>query len=446
MDELDREIESLLSEQDARLFGNVAVARESWVRSLREFNPCHSPESGQFTGKGEGDCEHGSTEHREKHRQLKAEWARINNEQLEYLDRPDHPAAQELTRQLLANVKAQYDLDADVGGVEGIGEPGGARDVVIIGAGPGGLSAAMMAGAEGYDTLYIDSTELPGGQSKHSSRIENYPGFPIGVTGQQLAQNAHNQAQRMGAEAMLGVSVVKLTHDKKTGLKTITLSNGKRIRARSVILAGGVSPRILKFPGSDDMETIVYMDAERIARESHGKPVVIIGGSNGAAQAALEAARKSNQVVVVARSPLEKGMSDYQITGLRNHPKIKVIEEDEVGSLSDGILTTKRGVRIAAHRVGMFIGGNPNTKWLPKTVKIDRETGTVKVDGNLETSMPGVFAIGDIRQGGGKRIGTAVGDGQTAISNIFGYFGRQPQSKAFRRRSGGNRPAKKSRK
>jgi len=370
--------------------------------------------------------QHYAKQHEEFDR-LKGNWARINNDLLDNIHEPDSPAAQEKMSQLQDLVKQMARLDADPGGLEGIGLPGGARDVVIVGTGPGGMAAAINSSYDGLDTLVIDADEHPGGQSKYSSRVENYPGFPIGVTGADLAKNMHEQATRLGAESKLGVKVVSLTVDPKTQLKTLTLSNGEKIEARSVVIAGGVEARAVAFPGHDAKD-IFYLDPVKLKAEAvGGKPTVVVGGSNGAAQAALSVAKEDGDVYVVSRSPIEKSMSDNQITALRSNPKIHIFQ-DEIHSVekdSDGntqAVVLKSGKRLDASGVGMFIGGAPKVDWLPKEIQLTN--GKVHTTKDMETNIPGVFAVGDVRHEGGGRIGVAVGDGQIAARNVSGYFSK----------------------
>jgi thioredoxin reductase (NADPH) len=407
----------------------ITLIPNSWgSKPLREFNKCHepggSPKGGQFTSAKAGGCGGGvvSSKAVAAYKELKAEWARVNNQLLDYVDDPHRPEVDGLCKKCKDIVKKMYDLDLDPGGLEGIGLPGGPRDIVIVGAGPGGLTAAVMGGTDGLDTLFIDAQATPGGQAKHSSRIENYPGFPIGTSGENLTKRLHLQAERVGAEGKLGVTVTGIEVDEKTGMKTITLDTGEQIEARAVILAGGIATNSFAFPGSDT-ERAIFNDGQQLQREGAGQPVVVIGGANSAAQAALGAARSASHVTVISRSPIEKGMSDYQVQALNAHPRIKVITGDEIAGIDkDGRLTTKKGTTLTAHRVGVFVGGSPNTKWLPPTIKLDK--GKIVVNGNLETSVPGIFAVGDIRQGSIGRIGTSVGDGQVAVRNVWDYFSR----------------------
>lgn len=399
--------------------GTVTVPAKPGIISSQPPTPAAPATAAQSTGLVPGDAE--------KFHALKDRWAVVNNQLLAYVDDPKNPQAQALVNEQKQIVKDMYMLQADPGGLPGIGLPGGPRDVAIVGAGPGGLAASVMGGTDGLDTLLIDANTQVGGQAKFSSRIENFTGFPIGVTGDRLAQNMFEQAQRVGADTKLGVRVTGIDYDPKTGMKTLTLSNGEKVDARAVIIAGGVEFRKMDFPGAES-RSVIYADAKSLAEASKGKPVVVVGGSNGAAQAALGAAQTASFVTVLSRSEIAKGMSDYQVSALHNNPKIHVIEGDEVSKLilgTDGLarqLVTKKGQTIDAAAVGIFIGGGSNVKWLPKSINIQQ--GKIATDSNLETSMPGVFAVGDIRHGSIGRIGAAVGEGQLASRNLLDYFTR----------------------
>lgn len=409
--------------------------------------PAGSPEGGQWTDSGGGGAASGDagsgggggeTDRQravaEFHR-LKGEWARINGELLPLLDRPDSPEAAQKLSELKALCKQMNRLNADPGGVEGVGYPGGARDLVIVGGGPGGMAAATMGGTDGLDTLLIEANADAGGQFRYSSRIENYPGYPIGVTGEQLAKSMHSQAVRTGADMEFGVRVTSLSYDPDTGLKTLTLSDGRTVTARAVILAAGVEIRKPTFPGAEG-KGITVLDGAKLKTDGAGGTVIVAGGSNGAAQAALGAAQTANKVIILSRSSITKGMSDYQVQALRHNPKIQVIEGDEIASaaLDNGRINavlTKNGQRLPADALGVFFGGAPKTDWLPP--EIARTQGKVNVNGDLETTMPGVFAVGDVRHGSIGRIGASVGDGQYAQRSVFQYFERaKANPNAFR--------------
>jgi thioredoxin reductase len=390
---------------------------------INDFNPNHEP-AGSEKGGEFAEAPGATAEDLARFRELKDEWARINNELLKYVNKPDDPEAQKLMDQLRGVCKELFGLNVDPGGIEGIGMPGGARDVTIVGAGPGGLASAIMGGTEGLDTLLIEANDTAGGQAANSSRIENYPGFPIGTTGEDLANKMFSQAERVGAETLLGVTVTGMSYDEVSGLKTLTLSNGESVTSRSVILAGGVQFNTLDFEGSTG-SNVVYGNGKLVASMAAGESAVIIGGSNGAAQAALGVAQTASRVYMVSRSPITTNMSDYQVAAIRNNPKITLIENDLVSSYNGSTVTTSKGQSFPAKAVGVFVGSAPNTSYVPSSIRSD--SGKIVVNGNLETSIPGVYAVGDVRVGGIGRIGGAVGDGQMAVKNVFGYFTEQQQ-------------------
>jgi HK97 family phage prohead protease len=422
----------------------------------RAFDPSEPrDESGKWTDAGGGDRDSmgdsGSASDyglvpgdAGKFKALKGEWAQVNNDLLAHVDNPDGPESRAALDKLETIVKEIHGLHADPGGPEGIGLPGGPRDVTIVGAGPGGLAASINGAAEGLDTLVVEANVVAGGQAKYSSRIENFPGFPIGVTGERLTKNMFDQAGRLGAESKLGVRVTGMTYDKSTGLKHITLSNGEQFDSRAVILAGGLEFRRLSFPGSDGSGVIVG-DGKALARAAAGGPIVVVGGSNGAAQAALGAASNSTHVYLLARSPIVESMSDYQIEALRNNPKVTVIENDQIAKLwrndhgDPEKVETKSGKTFPAKAIGIFAGSVPETKWLPPEIGRDK-TGRLQTNQDLETQLPGVYAIGDMRVGAAGRVGVAVGEGQLALRQANSFLDKQrpkaagAPAKAFRSR------------
>ncbi len=267
---------------------------------------------------------------------------------------------------------------------------------------------------------------MAGGQARYSSRIENFPGFPIGVTGEALTKNMFDQSKRLGAEQMLGVRVTNLDYDESTGLKRLTLSNGTQIDSRSVILAGGVEFRTPTFPGAEGPGVIVG-DGKALAAQCVGTDATVTGGSNGAAQAALGAAVNANHVYLVSRSPITKGMSDYQVAAVRNNPKITVLENESVTRVhrdSAGNITgveTTSGKKLSSKVLGVFLGSVPETNWLGGKVNRDK-SGRISTNTRLETSIPGVFAVGDMREGAIGRVGVAVGEGQLALREAHVYL------------------------
>lgn len=370
----------------------------------------------------------------EKYKALKNQWAQVNNGLLAYVDKPDGPEAKAALNQLEGLVKQMQVLHADPGTPEGIGLPGGPRDVVIVGAGPGGLAASINGAAEGLDTLVIEANAVAGGQAKFSSRIENFPGFPVGVTGQHLTQDMFEQATRLGAEATLGTRVTAMTYDATTGLKHLTLSNGQHVDSRTVILAGGVEFRHMAFPGSEGSGIFVG-DGKALAAAGAGGSVVVIGGSNGAAQAALGAAQNASHVYLLARHPVANSMSDYQISALKNNPKVSVIENDSIVKMfrdqhgSPESIETAKGQHLPVKALGEFLGSVPDARWLPSNIPLAKG-GRVPTNSTMETPVPGVYAIGDMRDGAIGRVGVAVGEGQLALreANMFLAKQKKPQT------------------
>jgi thioredoxin reductase len=392
-------------------------------REISDFDPDEPRDpAGKWTSGGYG-LAPGDVE---KFHRLKDQWAKVNNELLTYVDRPDSPEAQKKIDELEALVHQMHGLHADPGGPEGIGLPGGPRDVTVVGAGPGGLAASIFGGAEGLDTLVVESNAAPGGQAKYSSRIENFPGFPVGVTGEKLTSDMFAQATRLGAETKLGQRVTGIDYDPATGIKHLTLSNGEHVDSRTVILAGGVEFRHPVFAGSEGSGVIVG-DGKALTEACKDGEAVVVGGSNGAAQAALGAASKAKHVTLISRSLITKGMSDYQVEALRNHPKVTVIEGDTVTKMNrdahgDPIsVETDHGRVVPAKALGVFLGSVPETGWLEGKVKRD-PAGRVQTDAKLETSIPGVFAVGDMRKGAIGRVGVAVGEGQLALREAHVYL------------------------
>jgi thioredoxin reductase (NADPH) len=316
-------------------------------------------------------------------------------------------------------------------------------DVIVVGAGPAGLAAAVYGASEGLRTVVIER-EAPGGQAGTSSRIENYLGFPSGVSGDELGQRALEQARRLGAEILVTRSITGL--DPST--RRVNLDGGDVLDGRTIILATGVSWRRLTIDGFDELlGKGIYIGAARSeAAGMHGVDVHIIGAGNSAGQAALFFANHARQVTIVCRADaLEKKMSQYLVDQLRGKSNIDVVLGAEVvdvhgdGSLSeidiaDGATGTTR-----RHECGglfVFIGADTDTAWLPPEIARDERgyvlTGAdVSANGNwkldrdphlLETSVPGIFACGDVRLGPVKRVASAVGEGSMAIAFVHQYL------------------------
>lgn len=376
--------------------------------------------------------------------ELQEEWARLNLALYPYVGNPDHPQARKIIERQKEVTKSIHHLHTDRGGKEGIGKPGEPHDVVVVGAGPAGLSSAIYGAAEGLDTLLLDAQpeSTPGGQAGLSTRIENVLGYPAGVEGDQLARSSLTQAQRLGAQTEHGphARVVKLEVDKKTGLKTLTLAGGRKVTTRSVVVAGGVEFHRLDIPGLDD-DKLVYGDAKKLREICEDNlPAAIIGGANSAGQAAIDAAAHLPRVTIVVRSTLEKGMSKYLVDQVRNHPRIEVIEGTEVERVERGAsegparVVLKNGTYFDAAGVGAFLGGGPKADWTG--LPTDKKGAIITKHGDVETDTPGVYAVGDVRSGAIRRVIVAAADGAHAVSKLHAYLPTVDVQEAARISSG----------
>ncbi len=316
-------------------------------------------------------------------------------------------------------------------------------DTVVIGAGPSGLAAAVYGASEGLRTLVVER-EAPGGQAGTSSRIENYLGFPSGVSGDELAGRALQQARRLGAEILVTRAITRidaLTHE-------VHLDGGDVIRARAIILACGVSWRRLEVAGFDRLvgKGIFYGAARSEAPNVHGLDIHIVGAGNSAGQAAMFFSRHARNVTILYRGEsLEKSMSRYLVDQLATRSNIdvrflsEVVAADGEEVLEAIDVRTGKGdetVRLTSSGLFIFIGADAETGWLPPEIALDRRgyvlTGPdVSAAGAwplardpylLETSVPGVFACGDVRAGPVKRVAAAVGEGSMAIAFIHQYL------------------------
>ena len=288
-------------------------------------------------------------------------------------------------------------------------------DLVIVGAGPAGLSAAINAASEGLGVVVLDPNG-PGGQAKHSSAIENFMGWPKGLTGPQLMGKAYRQCQRFGArlhEARVNVI------EQDGGWFAVGLDSGAWIRARAVVLACGLQFRELDVDGR---ELVTYGLEPRRCRRFAGKPVVVIGGANSAGQAALYLARACSMVHMVVRAKgLGVAMSQYLVERIEAHPKISVSLETTVAKVAAGLVTLDCvGQRrtVDAWATFCFVGSVPKVDWTP--CRKD-EAGFVVAEG-LATETPGLFAAGDCRSGSVKRIAAAVGEGSAVVSRVHRYL------------------------
>lgn len=317
-------------------------------------------------------------------------------------------------------------------------------DLVVIGGGPAGLAAAVYGASEGLKTVLIERTAT-GGQAGQSSRIENYLGFPDGLSGSQLADRARRQAEKFAAELITAASVVSL--DVNGAARTVTLSDGRRIGCRSVILAMGVEYRQLAADGCDTLTGagVYYGASASVAPDCAGESVYVIGGANSAGQAAMFLSRTAKSVTIVSRRTLEDSMSHYLIQQIRAKDNIVEMPHTVVhsakgnGRLERICLThveTGERQEHASGRMFIFIGAEPRTDWLDGVVVRDdhgfilagpdlREVSGWTLERpphHLETSVPGVFVAGDVRAESAKRVAAAVGEGSMAVMLVHRYL------------------------
>jgi thioredoxin reductase (NADPH) len=318
------------------------------------------------------------------------------------------------------------------------------RDLIIVGAGPAGLGAAVYGASEGLDTLLIE-TEAPGGQAGSSSKIENYLGFPTGVSGQELAARAINQAQKFGAKMMVAHSVVKLNCDRRP--YEVFLDDGSMLSARAIVIATGAQYKkpaiadLKKFEGQGVYYGATYIESQLCGDEE----VIVIGGGNSAGQAAVFLSQTARKVYMLVRSGgLAETMSRYLIQRISENSAIELHFHTELVSL-DGQTqlervgwidkTTGQTSSHEIRHVFIMAGASPRTEWLRGCVALDDKgfiltgrdlDGTGATNGSpawplarapqmLETTLPGVFAVGDVRSGNVKRVASAVGEGAISV-------------------------------
>jgi thioredoxin reductase (NADPH) len=303
----------------------------------------------------------------------------------------------------------------------------GPYDVVIVGAGPAGLAAAVYASSEGLEALVVERVSL-GGQAGTSTRIRNYLGFSRGLSGAELMQRAYQQAWVFGATFLLTREVESLELGDE--LHRLSISGGFEVEARSVILATGVSYRRLDVPALAELEGIgvFYGSSPSEARQFTGGSVYVVGGANSAGQAAVHLARYAASVTLTCRSALEKSMSRYLIDEIEGKANIHVLPGAEVVDASgDGrlerltLLVDDETTTVAADALFILIGAEPRTEWLPDDIERD-ERGFVAAGSDYATNVAGVFAIGDVRAGSVKRVASAVGEGSVVIQHVHRYL------------------------
>lgn len=327
-------------------------------------------------------------------------------------------------------------------------------DLVIVGAGPAGLAAAVYGASEGLSTLLIES-EAPGGQAGTSSRIENYLGFPIGLSGGDLTRRAVAQVSRFGAEILTPLEATGIRA--QDSYRFVTLTNGSEISCHALLIATGASYRKLEVPGVERLTGagVYYGAAITEALACRDKDVYIVGAGNSAGQAAMYLAKYAGSVTILARGgSLAASMSQYLIAQLEAQEKIKVwtgssvveakgttsLEAITVADVATGDVRT-----VPAYALFIFIGAMPHTDWVDDVLERDPRgfilTGADLVrDGRrpkgwnldrdpflLETSVPGIFAAGDVRQRSVKRIASAVGEGSMAVQFVHQYLSRVPE-------------------
>jgi thioredoxin reductase (NADPH) len=318
-------------------------------------------------------------------------------------------------------------------------------DVAIIGAGPAGLAAAVYAGSEGLSAIVLESRSF-GGQAGASSRIENYLGFPAGISGQALMTRAYNQAQKFGVEMAIPVEVVRLERIGPELPLVLHLASGERVTARTVVIATGARYRRLTVAGLADFEgiSVHYWASPVEGRLTAGAEIALVGAGNSAGQAAVYLATQAARVWLLARgSSLRSTMSSYLVERISAQANIKVLLQTQISALAgeNGVLEaitchdrSYAESRMTVRHLFVYIGAEPNTDWLAGSeVRLDAD-GFVQTEAPgpagqwaFAASAPGVFAIGDVRAGSTKRLAAGVGEGAQVIATIHRYLGRSIQ-------------------
>ena len=319
------------------------------------------------------------------------------------------------------------------------------RDVIIIGAGPAGLAAAVYAASEGLNVLVVE-TNSPGGQAGSSSKIENYLGFPMGISGQQLAARAFTQAEKFGAQIVVAQGAKELVcHRKPYAIET---ESGSRMLAKSIIIATGAEyrklplPNLSRFEGAGIYYGATFMEAQLCRDEE----IIVVGGGNAAGQAAVFLSQTAKRVNIIVRSKdLSQSMSRYLIRRIETNPSIKLRTHTEVAAIDGGNHLESVTIRdnntgatesLNIRHIFLMTGALPCTGWLKGCLKLD-DKGFIKTGPDLqqidlveaqwplsrtpyllETSLPGIFAVGDVRGGNIKRVASAVGEGSIAIAFV----------------------------
>jgi thioredoxin reductase (NADPH) len=327
-------------------------------------------------------------------------------------------------------------------GLVGPVDPDRVYDVAVVGAGPAGLATAVYAASEGLSILVLDCRAF-GGQAGASSRIENYLGFPTGITGMALMARAYNQAQKFGAETAIPAEVIGLEApgDPDVGHFVLRLSNDERVSARSIVIASGARYRRLDVADLEKFEasSVHYWASPLEAKLCARQELALVGGGNSAGQAAVYLASQASKVWLLVRGPdLKASMSQYLVDRMTGLANVEVVTQAQVSGLEggEGMLeairwrqgTPGKEVRRPIRHLFLFIGAEPNTDWLSGSgVAVDakgfvltgRDAGERRP---LETSRPGVFAIGDVRSSSVKRVAAAVGEGAQVVATLHAFL------------------------
>ncbi|WP_156680633.1 FAD-dependent oxidoreductase [Sphingomonas profundi] len=334
--------------------------------------------------------------------------------------------------------------DAEAGRCLGITtelDPEKVYDVAVVGAGPAGLATAVYAASEGLSVLVLDSRAI-GGQAGASARIENYLGFPTGISGQALAGRAYSQAQKFGAELGIPITAEALACDDRAGQVRLSLADGVTVRARSAVIASGARYRRPDVPDIETFEGagVSYWASPIEAKLCAGEEVALIGAGNSAGQAAVFLADKVERLHMIVRGDgLEASMSRYLVDRIAALPNVELhtgsevvaLEGDRAGGLTGAVFRNRDGREhhCALRHLFLFIGADPNTHWLRDAIALDdrgfvvtggafTHGGVARTAHPLETSHPRVFAAGDVRAGSTKRVAAAVGEGAAVVAQI----------------------------
>jgi thioredoxin reductase (NADPH) len=398
------------------------------------------------------------------------EFAARNRLPHRWIDVEDDPAAEAMLRSLGIAPKdtpvviwgrdvLRNPTNADLArriGLKGGEAPDGMVDVLVVGAGPSGLAASVYGASEGLETVAVDAVAT-GGQAGTSSKIENYLGFPSGISGAELAERATIQAEKFGARIGVPCEAASLRRD--DGHYVVGLDDGQELTARTVVIATGVHYRKLPIAGLEPYEgtSVFYAATLMEAQVCRNDPVVVVGGGNSAGQATVFLSRYAAEVhLVVREEDLGASMSRYLADRIEQAPNVDVITHSEVravtgnGALEAVVIEDNRtGERrtLPARALFVFIGAEPHTAWLGDQVALDESgyvlTGHEAADAAaenghwegldrppllLETSLPGVLAVGDVRRGSIKRVASAVGEGSMAVRLVHEHLQTQPHA------------------